>query len=66
MSEPYRIDPTKVEHGCCWRTAIVREKTEEEFKNSPFKTVLVCECDEDIAQIICNALNKHVSEQPSK
>lgn len=50
----YRVDAAAVEHGCCWGSAVVRD-----YIGGPLGkgTALVCECDPDIAETICAALN---------
>ena len=55
----YRIEPKMVEHGCCWETAIVRNLApDSEFRGMYRKGVaLICECDEELAETICEALN---------
>jgi hypothetical protein len=59
---PYRINSSFVEHPCCWDSAIVRDCTKG--KGMYGKGVaLICECDEDHAQFICNALNAAIAKR---
>ena len=52
----YYIDANFVEHRCCWDTAIVRKC--EMGKGMYGKDVeLICECNDNLAQEICDALN---------
>lgn len=52
----YYIDKEMVEHGCCWDTAIVIkcEPGQGKFEGD---VDVICECNNDMAQIICDALN---------
>lgn len=53
----YYADKSMVEHGCCWDTAIVRKcKPGEGIYGGD--VYLVCECLDENAQQICDALNK--------
>ena len=52
----YYIDKGKGEHGCCWDTAIVR-KCDAGKGMYGGDIELVCECNEEHAQEICDALN---------
>lgn len=52
----YYIDSEMVEHGCCWDTAIVI-KCEPGHGMYCKDVALICECNDDMAQIICDALN---------
>ena len=57
----YRIDESVVEHGCCWDSAIVRDC--EGGKGMYGKDVaLICECNSDNADMICEALNASISK----
>lgn len=57
MSEPmFYIDPKKVEHGCCWTSAILRKCKPGEGQYG-LGIELICECNEDLAGRICDALN---------
>lgn len=57
MSNRYRIDPSCVEHGCCWDAAIVRDWVPGD-PYSAVNPVLICECDQKAAQTICDWLNQ--------
>lgn len=54
--QPYFIDDSMVEHGCCWDTAIVRRC---EIGGGAYGGAieLICECNSDRAKVICDALN---------
>ena len=52
----YRIDTEFVEHKCCWGAAIVRNCTEGRGQYGK-GVALILECDEDMADSICAALN---------
>ena len=45
----YRIDRSHVEHSCCYDAVVIRDIDGKQEK--------VCECREDDAQMICDALN---------
>lgn len=53
---PFRIDTTVVEHPCCWDSAIVRNCTDG-FGAYGGDVAFICECDADLAEMICSALN---------
>lgn len=52
----YRVDAEFVEHGCCWDSAIVRDCTKGRGMYGK-GVALICECDADMAEAICAALN---------
>lgn len=52
----YRIDDSFVEHVCCWDSAIVRDCTEGRNMHGG-GVAMICECDADMADVICSALN---------
>lgn len=53
------IDTDMVEHGCCWDTAVVTRCPEGEGQYGT-DVSLVCECRNEHAQFICDALNAAV------
>jgi hypothetical protein len=56
MSKPFYIDNARIEHGCCWGAAIVQDCKKGQGMYGG-DTDLICECDADKAQFICDALN---------
>ena len=55
----YYIDNSMVEHKCCWDAAIVR-KCETGAGIYGGDIDLICECDSENAQAICDALNAFI------
>jgi len=61
-TDPYYIDDTMVEHGCCWDSAIVRKcKNGEGMYGGD--VALICECYSGNAQMICDALNALIASE---
>lgn len=57
MSEKmFYIDPKRVEHHCCWNSAIVRKCKKGEGMYG-LDIELVCECEAGLAERLCDALN---------
>ena len=56
MTNPFYIDDASVEHACCWDTAVV-QKCEPGKGMYGGDVALICECNEEQAQFICDALN---------
>ena len=59
--ERYYLDNSMVEHGCCWNAAVVR-KCKQGGGMYGSDVELVCECEEGNAQLICDALNRALSD----
>ena len=57
----YYIDEDMVEHACCWGSAIVR-KCEMGKGMYGLDVDLICECDKNQAQFICDALNSALDQ----
>lgn len=74
----YRVSATLATHDGYYQARIVRDLTAAEAADAArlwegedkiperYQGVTVAECDEDIAQIICDALNAHEAKQQEK
>ena len=54
---PYFIDVDRAEHRCCWNSAIVRQRTEQEKKEGQERPARILECRKENAKEIRDALN---------
>lgn len=65
---PYYIDTDYVEHTCCWNSAIVRPRTEQEKKQGLTRPLRILECTKEEARMIRDALNLYhnIQEQNGK
>lgn len=60
VSDVYHVDNKRVEHSCCWESAIVQRVTDKagDYRDG---LRLVCECDPELAQPVCDFLNSRLN-----